>query len=280
MRRFPIGKRRLIFALAALLVALAADAQQEPATFFRQNCMSCHTIGGGRLVGPDLKNVTQRKDRAWLIAFVQNPKAKIDAADPYALKLRDEARGTVMPRVPGMNELQAQTMLAMIDAESKLPKSQFLGLNIGDQPFTNADVQAGYAIFTGARSLTNGGAQCISCHSIAGVGGLGGGQLGPDLTKVFERLQGRKNLAGWLQGPATPTMRPVFLGHPLTNEEIPPLVALFENAAKQPPQPADATQLGFFFLGLGGAIAGLLGADLAWRNRFRGVRKPLVRGEK
>lgn len=265
--------------VALLFVANVASAD-EAAIYFRQNCTSCHTIGGGRLVGPDLKNVTQSQQRAWLRSFIANPKAKLDAGDPYVLKLKEEARGAVMPNIAGINETIADSLLTLIDNESKLPKSQFIGLSIGDQPFSAADVQNGYDIFTGAKRLANGGPPCISCHTVQGIGGLGGGQLAPDLTKVYERLKGRKGLAAWLQGPATPTMRPVFLNAALTNDEIVPLVAYFETAARRPPGQQDPTQLTFFFLGLGGSVLGFAGADFLWRKRFRDVRKSLTRGEK
>ena len=45
-----------------------------------------------------------------------------------------------------------------------------------------------------------------------------------DLTKVFERMNGRKNLASWLMAPATPTMRPLFANNAMTNDEIVQLV--------------------------------------------------------
>jgi mono/diheme cytochrome c family protein len=185
-----------------------------------------------------------------------------------------------MPQISGMNDILAGQLLDMIARESKLPQSQFSGLTLGDQPFTAADVLRGYEIFVGQRRLTNGGAQCISCHTVQGIGGLGGGQVGPDLTRVFERLNGRKNLAAWLQAPATPTMRPVFMTRALTNDEIVGLVAYFENAAKKPANPDDPTQLGFLFLGIGGAAVGFITADALWRKRFRAVRRPMTRGEK
>ena len=270
---------RRLFIAVLLLMATAAFAD-DAAIYFRQNCTSCHTIGGGRLVGPDLKNVTQRKEHAWLQSFVANPKAKLDAGDPYVLTLKEEARGAIMPNIAGINETTAASLLALIDAESKLPKSQFIGLNIGDQPFTTADIQNGYRIFSGDRKLANGGPPCISCHTIEGIGGLGGGQLGPDLTKVYERLQGRKGLAAWLQAPATPTMRPTFATASMTNDEIVPLVAYFESAARQRPATQDTSLLTFFFLGLGGSVLGFAGIDFIWRKRFRAVRKPLTRGKR
>ena len=264
-------------ALCGLLLLFASPAfPQEAADFFRQNCVSCHTIGGGRLTGPDLKNVTQRKDRAWLAQFVQGPQAVIDRADPYALKLQEEARGVVMPTISGMDKARAEALLNMIDAESKLAKSQFAGLQISDRPFTAADVAQGRDIFLGNRRLANGGPNCISCHTVRGLGGLGGGRLGPDLSRVYERLQGRKNLGAWLFAPATPTMGPVFRKQALKPEEILPLVAFFEDAAKKGGQDEPVGLLNLFLIGLGGAVIGLIAFDAAWKRRFRAVRRPLV----
>ncbi len=273
-------KQRVVAIAAAVLLTASAYAADEAALYFRQNCMSCHTIGGGRLVGPDLKDVTQRKDRAWLQRFVANPKSFLDGGDPYAAKLKEDARGAVMPNISGIDETKAASLLDMIERESKLPKSQFAGLNIGDQPFTAADIVNGRRIILGEKRLVNGGPACISCHSVDNLSLLGGGKLAPDLTKVFERLQGRRNLASWLQAPATPTMRPLFATTSLTNDEIVQLVAYLETTARNPQQTGDTATLSFFFLGLGGTVFGFIGADTIWRKRFRGVRKPMVKGDK
>ncbi len=260
-----------------LWVGLAVSGwAQEAADFFRQNCVSCHTVGGGRLTGPDLKNVTQRKERDWLVEFLQSPQSMMDKGDAYALKLQQEARGVVMPTISGMSKDRAQALLAMLDTESKLPKSQFAGMQISDRPFTAYDVLQGRAIFSGERRLVNGGTACISCHTVKGTGALGGGRLGPDLTRVYERLQGRKNMAAWLFAPATPTMGSVFKTHALKPEEILPLVGFFEDAARRGGQDDSAARLNFFLLGIGGAAFGLVLMDAAWKRRFRNVRRALV----
>jgi hypothetical protein len=90
------GFRGLVV-LLLILVASRSIAQDTP-DYYRQNCMNCHTIGGGRLTGPDLKNVRQRREVEWLISFMQNPKAMIESGDPYAVKLADESRGVVIVR--------------------------------------------------------------------------------------------------------------------------------------------------------------------------------------
>ena len=139
----PTGRRRrygrlTACALAATLAFPLTGLGQETAAFFKQNCSSCHTIGGGRLVGPDLKDLSQRKDRAWLVRFVLNPQAMIDRGDPYALQILDEARGVVMQPVAGLTRERVNLLLDLIDAESALEKSQFEGIKFSDRPFTPA----------------------------------------------------------------------------------------------------------------------------------------------
>ena len=90
----------------ALLMPMPALGQDTP-DYFRQNCISCHTIGGGRLTGPDLKDVTKRQNREWLTKFLLNPRAVIDSGDPYAKKIFEEARNVPMPTPPGITPERA-----------------------------------------------------------------------------------------------------------------------------------------------------------------------------
>jgi mono/diheme cytochrome c family protein len=263
--------------LVFLALSPALFAQQGPADYFRQNCASCHTIGGGRLTGPDLKDVEQRKARAWLVRWLQNPEALIDAGDPYAQKLLQESQGVVMPPVSGMSPATANALLDLIDAESKLPKSRFAGSQISDRPFTAQDIVIGREVFTGNRRLASGGPSCISCHTMRGLGGLSGGRLGPDLTLVYERLQGREGLSAWLMNPASPTMAPVFRNTQIQPEEILPLVAYFEDVAKKGGQDDSSALLNFFLLAAGAMVVGLVSLDVIWKKRIHGVRRQLVR---
>jgi mono/diheme cytochrome c family protein len=275
------GCRRLA-AVCALAVAVwpGRAPAQEAAQFFKQNCASCHTIGGGRLTGPDLKDVTQRqKDREWLLSFIVNPKAVLDGGDPYAADLRRQFGGVVMPTTFGITRERAESLLVLIEAESKLERSQFAGVTVPDRPFTPADVERGRDLFLGYLRLAGGGPACISCHSANGAGALGGGRLGPDLTAVYERLHGRKQLAAWLSAPATPTMQPVYRLAFLQPEEIIPLVAYLEETAKHGREDGGVAPLNFFLIGLGGTVLALVAFDAIWRRRFRSVRRALVHGE-
>jgi mono/diheme cytochrome c family protein len=271
----------VLIAFAITVTGVVTAQMPTPADYFRQSCASCHTIGGGRLVGPDLKNVNQRKDRAWLTQFVQGPKAVIDSGDLYAQQLQKDAQGVVMPTLE-LDAARAQALLDLIDSESKLPRSQFAGTQISDRPFTPRDIETGRALFTGALRLKNGGPACISCHTIRGLGGLSGGRLGPDLTLAYERLQGRKGLGAWLTNPASATMTPVFKKVQLQGDDILPLLAYFEDSAKKGGSDDTTARLNFLLIGMGGTVIGLVVLDGVWKKRLRGVRRQLVnrsRGE-
>lgn len=269
----------LTFVCLTLLLPMASVAQ-EAADYFKQNCVSCHTIGGGRLTGPDLKNVIERKDRAWIAQFMMDPKAKIDAGDPYAIQLQKDSRGAVMPTIVGMNKARAEALLDLIIAESKLEKSQFAGMQLSDRPFTPKDIEDGRQLFMGTSAQKNGGPSCISCHSVNGIGGLGGGMLAPDLTTVFERYEGRKTLATWLSAPATPTMQSVFKKQALDPEEVLSLTAYFQHTLQRAPEDASTARLNFVLIGLGGSLVMLALFDVVWNKRFRAVRRPLVEKRK
>ncbi|MBM4176955.1 MAG: cytochrome c [Ignavibacteria bacterium] len=277
---FQLPSKSLFLTLGLLFMLPASSFAQETADFFKLNCSSCHTIGGGRLTGPDLKNITQRKDKAWLVNFIQDPKAVIDAGDAYALELLKEYKGTLMPTIPGITKLRAEALLNLIEEESKLEKSQFVGVRLSDRPFTQKDIDVGRNIFMGKAPLVNGGPACFSCHTVHGIGGLGGGTLAPDLTTVFERYEGRKTLEAWLSAPATPTMQSVYKNQPLDPEEILPIVAFFQYTLQRNPEDTSTARLNFILFGLGGALIVLVLFDVIWNKRFRAVRRPMVLSKK
>lgn len=267
----------LVGACACLASPVATEAQ-DAGSFFQQNCSACHTIGGGQLIGPDLEGVTKRKDRAWLVKFLQNPKAMIDSGDPYAAQLlRDAPGGLVMPAVAGMSPDLANSLLDYIEGGLVPAKAAAAGPVVSERPFTAADVALGEQMFLGERPLVKGGPACVSCHTLGTISGLGGGRLGPDLTNVFDRLGGRKGLGAWLSAPPTPTMQSIFNKHALQPDEILPLLAVIDDASRRS-HPADHSSiLKFFAFGFSGMLVGLALLQLAWRGRIRSVRRSIVR---
>jgi len=272
-----VRKRTFIPIVFLLMMPGLVVSQQTTEQYFRQNCYSCHTIGGGRITGPDLQNVTDRKSRDWLVDFITNPQQVINSGDPYALQLQQEARGVVMPTIQGMTQARAEALLDFIAEESQKEASDFQGTQVSDRPLTQADVRRGRQLFLGETPLQNGGSTCISCHTVNGYDGmLGGGTLGPNLTGAIARLGGRKGLSAWLVAPATPTMSTTFQNAPLAQEEVLPLVAYLQAQAQQNQQQRTAPFVNYLLFGLGGAVILLVSFDFLWGHRFRAVRKPLV----
>ena len=85
----------LLFCLFVILAGPSAHAFD--ATTFTKKCSSCHTIGGGPDVGPDLKDVTKRREKAWIRKFISSPQAAISAGDPIANELLNKFKLKVMP---------------------------------------------------------------------------------------------------------------------------------------------------------------------------------------
>ena len=271
--------KALTLPILALLTSapFAQDApSEETIAFFRQNCASCHTIGGGPLTGPDLKGATERQDEAWLVDFILDPKAVIDSGDPYAAELLRESRGVYMTQVPGVDRTLATKLVRLMAAESALERSQFAGLQISDRPLTSADVELGRRLFLGAAPYANGAPACVACHTVSGIGALGGGRLGPDLTHAYNRLEGRRALSAWLASPPSLVMQPVFNDHALDEDEVLALVAYLKASAEKEEPEAAASTLRFLLAGFGGALLLLLLFDFLWRKRYRATRRPLI----
>jgi len=84
---------------------------------FKKICAPCHTIGVGDRVGPDLRGVTARRERAWLAAYIQNPARLRAARDPAALALAEKYRAVRMPAL-GIAQNDASDLIAYLDAEA------------------------------------------------------------------------------------------------------------------------------------------------------------------
>jgi mono/diheme cytochrome c family protein len=236
-------------------------------TLFQTKCAACHSLGSDRLVGPGLQGVTTRRDRAWLLRWIVAPDRLVAAGDPVASQLLKDYNGLPMPNL-ALTEVEAAAVLAFIEGPTA-------GAAATPPPPPAGDLVAGKGLFTGTRRLQNGGPPCMACHSIAGIGALGGGALGPDLTPAFAKY-GDAGLASVLATMPFPTMRPIFGTRPLTPPEQADVRAFLGQAVAARPSRAIGQ---LTVLALAGAILLLVPAQLIWRRRLIGVRGPLVRGQ-
>ncbi len=288
----PGTARRLLTLLAVCLplvmvtVSLAEAAPpgqspQEGQAIFQQKCAACHTVGGGDLVGPDLKGVTTEREQDWLIRWIVSPDKMLAEKDPIATKLLQQYNNVPMPNL-GVSEADARQILAFLGAEEGgvVAKTEHKATSGAPAPAAargappTGDPLAGRALFTGVARFQNVTPGCISCHTVTGIGALGGGTMGPDLTRAINKYGGETGLASVLATPPFPTMKPIFGNHPLTPEEQANLIAFLKTTANQQPASTNGRLILIAFV----VFAVLIGiAQLVWRGRLGGVRRPMVK---
>ena len=92
---------------------------------FRTRCASCHTIGQGdivevaeRRIGPDLYNVSQKRDREWLVRWLAEPDKMLAEKDPLAIVMLAQYKNIPMPNLR-LNDTDIKKLLGYIDQESR-----------------------------------------------------------------------------------------------------------------------------------------------------------------
>jgi cytochrome c551/c552 len=71
-------------------------AEETGQQIYQSFCTACHTIGKGKLIGPDLAGVTTRREEGWLIRQIKEPDRLLAENDPIALQLLEEANNVPM----------------------------------------------------------------------------------------------------------------------------------------------------------------------------------------
>lgn len=250
-----------------------ADKPLSPAEdLFARKCGSCHTVGKGIRVGPDLKDAHKRRSRTWLESFVKAPSTMLDS-DPDARNLLADFNGVRMPDL-GLPPEDVKALVDLVTRCSTEP-CNLAGKFTPALSATARDIARGRELFLGLAPLKSGGVPCASCHTVRGVGSIvPGGTLAKDLTNVFARL-GDEGLDNALANPAFPLMNKVFTDHPLDATEVFALRA-FLYQANRGGEPACENKLSVSLMGSLGAFGVLISLNAAWGRRLRGVRRPLV----
>ncbi len=256
----------MTFVLILTSVVFAKPLAQTPdgETLFKEKgCNACHTIGGGDLVGPDLAGVTERRTEEWLTRWLTAPDQML-TSDPDAQALLAKYNNVPMPNL-GLKPDEVSALIAYLGGGATAGGAA-AGLPAGD-------AVSGKAYFVGDKRFENGGPHCISCHSVAGLGSLGGGNLGPDLT-TSGFVQSDVAFASFMGAPSTQTMGAIWAKTPLTAQEQADLYAFLSKASVTQREPSALLQIAL--LSAVGAAVLIFLAQLTWGKRLRGVRIPMI----
>src|SRR5690606_4743910 len=102
---FPLGIFLILF-----YINLPVSGQNG-GELFKSTCASCHTINGGRLIGPDLSGIHNRRDNEWLIGFIRSSQKLIKAGDKDAIAIYNEYNKIPMPD----NNMSDEQIISIID---------------------------------------------------------------------------------------------------------------------------------------------------------------------
>lgn len=214
----------LSFVAAVSLWSQTVSAQ-DGATLFKP-CAACHSIGGGKMVGPDLKGVTKKRSATWLVSFIQSPAKMLATGDADAKALFKEFNNMPMPDY-ALSADQINQILSFVDggkagAVAVDPEKAALDRRVDSILKTNStqDIQIGNELFNGSRRFANGAASCASCHNATFQQIATGGALAKDLTKAHSRLGGFAGVKGIIATPPFPSMLQTYKNSPLTDDEI------------------------------------------------------------
>ena len=254
--------RSVVIALGAIICSLSLNAQDGQA-IFKQNCASCHSVGKGRLVGPDLIGVHEKRTEEWLLAFIKNPAAFAET-DADAKALIAEFGYPMPPQ--GLAEADVKAIITYIQSESPAAAhaeeatETHTDKHAEEAPVvaSEGDATEGLHLFSGQSRFENGGPSCISCHNVKYDDLTSGGLLARDLTHVYDRM-GDAGIKGILSSPPFPAMAASYKNNKLTEKEVMQLTAFFNDAheANAGHEMVDADKNNGLIL-LGGGVAFLI----------------------
>ncbi len=218
----------LFLALTTLIIGRANEGQD----LFSSLCSPCHTIGKGRLVGPDLKSINEKYDNQWLHDFIQSSQTQIKSGDSKAIAIFNEYNKLLMPDQP-LNTAQTNSVLNYIINESSNTSSGGSEEVVSDfmDGVTEENIQIGRLLFSGEQRLENGGTSCISCHKIKDDRVFSSGTLAKELTETYG-VMGSAGVNAILKNPPFPAMAATYKNTPLTKEEIFNLTAYLGKISK------------------------------------------------
>ena len=94
---------------------------------FANRCAACHNFGKGAELGPDLKGITDRRERDWIINYLAEPKKMRARKDPIALELAKNYK-VLMPNLSLTNRQLGDVMdylehISTVPSKPEAPKT-------------------------------------------------------------------------------------------------------------------------------------------------------------
>lgn len=277
--------RNFTFLILSLMIFSSSSSfSQSPGEqTFTQVCRACHTVGMGKLVGPDLMNVHKKRSEQWMLEFIKSSTSMINKGDTGAVNIFNQYNKVVMPD-QNFSDAQIKEIITYLIEYS--PKAELLAKTRGPiddaanvtntqgkslKEITKEDVELGKKLFEGSVAFKNGGIACISCHNVNHEKLIGGGLLAKDLSAAYSRLGGAVAIHTIISNPPFPAMKVSFENSPITKNEAFYLTAFLKsaNADSAFQHPAIDYKTTVIYSGAIGGLGLVFIYGIIWFNRKR-----------
>ena len=94
------------------------NSEESGEQIFQDYCTSCHTIGKGILVGPDLAGVTSRREESWLLRQIKEPDVLIEEEEPIAMQLLQDFDDMPMVNL-GLSDAEVKAVISYLKSIEK-----------------------------------------------------------------------------------------------------------------------------------------------------------------
>jgi nitrite reductase (NO-forming) / hydroxylamine reductase len=220
--RFPAAVAFLLFPLLLTACGEGSRAEAELTAahpgqaLFDRSCLTCHTIGGGDGIGPDLEGVHQRRPHAWLVDWIEDPMGMAER-DELARQVASDWPNAAMPPM-GLSRAEIEHVLDYMAqvSEGRIQRLAAAHLvELDEAEFA----RAGQIYFN----------RCAGCH-----GTLRTGATGPNIEPEVTRQRGTESLQAILRH-GLPGGMPAWVDAGILAEEEVVLLATF--VQMPPPSP-------------------------------------------
>jgi mono/diheme cytochrome c family protein len=218
----------LIVFVCSVFVVNAQNGQ----VLYQGKCAACHTIGQGKLVGPDLFDISSKREHDWLVNFIRSSQTMIKSGDPEAVAVYNAHNKILMPDA-GLSDSEIESVLQYIEKTSREGGQTDQSEAAPDMlaSITGKNIHFGAKIFSGEVPLKNGGQACSVCHTVKDNAVFSSGTLAKDLTLSYENM-GSAGIAAILNNPPFPVMEDAYEDHSLTGEEVLDLTAYLRSVSE------------------------------------------------
>ncbi|PKP33578.1 MAG: hypothetical protein CVT99_01140 [Bacteroidetes bacterium HGW-Bacteroidetes-16] len=217
----------LIVGIFLFTIGRADEGEQ----LFKTTCAACHTIGKGRLVGPDLSGINQKRSKEWLVPFIKSSTTVIKSGDTDAVAIFKEYNSIMMPD-NAYSEAQIVSILNYISSDRSSGGQEQTVVTDILSGTTLENVRVGLLLFSGKQSFTNEGPACVGCHKVKDERIFSSGTLAKDLTESYDIL-GSAGMAAVIKSSPFPVMTAAFMNHDLTEEEVINVTAYLKNVSEE-----------------------------------------------